>query len=357
MERLLDPSQLSLTPREGPNYCSKKSQNPEKIMNMALRSHSSRDRLRGEIEFGPYLLTGDGELHCPDGARIQLSERLVCVLVELAVKDGGAVSRLDLIEHCWPGDAVAEDNLTRAIADLRKIFRAHGGDCIETVYGFGYRFNTGQSDYDFRKKASFCQEAWQRIYQRQCASLNSAEDLFTQVVKKDETHLKAWLGLAETQFHRMQLCYTTTVDSAPQASLFIDRALDLDPACADALALKGLLLTWADWDFAGAEVFLKRACELEPNAYLPNQATAWHKLATGKFESAENHARVATAARPLSATARAVRVVLSKAASAVWAVAAGWLRFALSGRRGVRRFLQRRLIRSKASRHRGFRPT
>lgn len=274
-------------------------------MKMTRNLHKNRGNGKGEIEFGPYRLTQDGILHCPSDARTQLPTRLICVLHELVANQGAAVSRLDLIERCWQKDTIGEDNLTRAIADLRKIFRAHGRDCIETVYGLGYRLNTGQRDPDFRETLAFCQEAWHRVYQRQRATLDSAEHLFSQAVEKDGTYLPAWLGLTETHIHRMQLGYTTTLESAPSAWGAIDRALDLEPACTDGLAMKGLLLTWADWDFAGAEQALASACERDPKAYMPNQATAWHLLARGKLESAERHFKNASAAQPLSGTARA----------------------------------------------------
>ena len=272
---------------------------------MNARARKSRVPMSGEITFGSYRLTSDGELHCPEGAPVRLTARLACVLAELAAKHGAAVSRADLIEHCWPDEDIDELSLTRAIADLRKILRAHGGNCIETLYGLGYRLNAGRSDHDLHEKISFCQEAWQRIYQRRRASLHSAEHLFTQVVSQDQGYLPAWLGLAETQIQSMQLCYTTTLESAPRAWALVDRALKLDPACADALALKGLLFTWAEWDFPGAEAVLKQAGEPDPNAYLPNLATASRALALGKFESAERRFRAASLAKPLAMTARA----------------------------------------------------
>jgi len=272
-------------------------------MKVTRSLHKRTSQRYGDIEFGPYRLTKDGELHCPGDKRAQLSARLACILYELAASKGAAISRLDLIERCWPDEAVGENSLTRAIADLRKIFRAYGGDCIETIYGLGYRLNTGQTDHDIRETLSFCQEAWHRVYQRQRATLDSAEDLFTQAVSKDEEYLPAWRGLAETQIHRMQLGYTTTMAAAPQALKALDHALDLDPSSAAALALKGLLLTWAEWDFAGAEELLNRACKLEPNAYIPNQARAWHELAMGRYELVERYSRVAFAAEPMSMTA------------------------------------------------------
>ncbi len=274
-------------------------------MKMTRSLHKRTSQLDGEIEFGPYRLTQDGGLHCPGNKRTQLSARLALLLYELAGSKGAAISRLDLIERCWPDEEVGEDSLTRAIADLRKIFRAHGEDCIETIYGLGYRLNTGQTDLAIRETLSFCQEAWHRVYQRRRATLDSAEDLFTQVVSKDAEYFPAWLGLAETQIHRMQLGYTTTMASAPQALKALDRALELDSSSADALAFKGLLLTWAEWDFANAEELLNRACKLAPNAYIPSQARAWHELAMGRYELAERYSRVASAAEPLSMTARA----------------------------------------------------
>lgn len=257
-------------------------------------------------EFGAFLLDEDGYLHCPDGARIHLASRLAGILSEIAAANGATVSRLHLLERCWPDAEMQEDNLTRAVADLRRIFRVHGGDCIETVYGSGYRLNIGQPDHGSRETLSFCQEAWHRVYQRQRASLDSAEGLFTQAITRDERNLQGWLGLAETQIHRMQLGYAGTLDAAPQALEALDRALDLDSSNADVLAFKGLLLSWAEWDFPRAEELLERSCQLRPDDYIPAHARAWHELALGRYNLAESYARIASTANPLSMTARAV---------------------------------------------------
>jgi len=288
------------------HYCPKKLHKPEKILKfMVDQIPFGRGRKNRDIEFGPYRLTGDGELYCPNDVCIQLTERLDCILSALAAANGTAVSRHDLIERCWSDDAVGEDSLTRAIADLRKIFRAHGEDCIETVYGLGYRVKFEQPNQDLREKIAFCQQARIRVYQRQRATLLSAEQLFSQALERDEEYLPALLGLAETQIHSMQLGYTTTMESAPKAFKFLERALDLDPLCADALSMRGVLHTWAEWDFAAAEADLKRARAQSPNTYLANQAAVWHSLAVGEFESAELHSKAARVASPLAATAMA----------------------------------------------------
>jgi len=272
---------------------------------MTAFSDKNRDRMTRDIQFGPYRLTKDGILQFADGPQIHLPRRLALVLFELAAAQGAPISRTDLIERCWPDDTIADESLTRAIADLRRVFREHSDNFIQTVYGLGYRLNTAQSDVS-SEQLSFCREAWHRMYQRLPVTLASAEDLFTHVVERAEGYLPAWLGLAETHFHRMQLGYTSTMESSHRAGHIVDQALKIDPQSAGALALKGLLLTWAEWDFDGAEALLERALELAPEAYLPNQLTAYHKLAIGQFDSAVHHAQAATKVRPLSATSRAL---------------------------------------------------
>lgn len=272
---------------------------------MALHRQTDGALAGDDVEFGAYRLTRDGVLHCPDDAFVQLTSRLACIVSELARGNGSAISRIDLIERCWPDTTIGEESLSRAIADLRKIFRRHGGDCIETVYGLGYRLKTGRSGAGTQETISFCQEAWHRVYQRRIATLESADTLFTHVLSTHADHVPAWLGLAETQFHRMQLGYSTTLDSAPEAWKALDRALAIDAACSEALALKGLLMTWAGWDFGGAREFLAQALELAPDAYVPNQAKGWHELARGNFEASERYFSVAGLASPSSMTARA----------------------------------------------------
>ncbi len=289
----------------GENDCLKQCVKPERNLKMSPLSKLSLVRCERDTSFGPFRLTKDGELHFPGATAVQLSARLACILFELARKNGAAVSRTDLLELCWPEAEVGEENLTRAIADLRRIFRVHGADPIETVYGLGYRLKTGRSGSDSPDAISFCKEAWHRVYQRQRATLDSAEDLFGRVAAKDGDYLPAWLGLAETQIHRMQLGYATAMECAPRARKALDRALELEPACADALAFKGLVLTWAEWNFVGAEALLRRACELSPNDFIANQAKAYHELGVGELEAAARHFRAASSASPMAATARA----------------------------------------------------
>ena len=272
---------------------------------MAVDWQTQQADRHSDTVFGAWRLSRDASLRCPDGARVQLPPRLATLLDILARNPGVAVSRPDLIERCWPDVSIGEESLSRAMADLRKIFRAHGEDLVETVYGLGYRLNVARPESQPQETKAFCQEAWLRVYQRRMATLESAEDLFNRVIAREADYVPAWLGLAEAQIHRMQLGYSTTLESAPRAHQALDQALALDSALADALALKGILLTWAEWDFDAAGDCLRKSLRLDSDGYRSNQAMGWHQLALGEFVSAESHFRIATAAKPSSMTSRA----------------------------------------------------
>ena len=70
------------------------------------------------------------------------------VLLRLAERPGQVCSRLGLLEEVWGDAVVGEENLTRAISELRRIFgdQARKPRVIETIRNHGYRLilETGQ---------------------------------------------------------------------------------------------------------------------------------------------------------------------------------------------------------------------
>ncbi len=219
-----------------------------------------------------------------------------------------------MLERCWGDKNVNDENLSRAISDLRKVFRDGGHkDPIEAVYGLGYRLNLphdgGDSDEAAQRAAAFCREAWHRLYQRRAASLDSADHLFDLAVAESPNDLQAWLGIAETQFHRMQLAYAPAIETWPHARAALDRALSIDPSSADALALLGLGLTWVECNFEEARVHLDRALQTDPDGYISNQASGWHELSLGRLDPALKHFRKAIGIDPAAMPARGIHAV------------------------------------------------
>ncbi|CAL9441822.1 Transcriptional regulatory protein QseB [Actinosynnema sp. ALI-1.44] len=89
------------------------------------------------------LRHGDLEVDCARrevtraGVSLTLSAKEFAVLEYLAAHAGRAVSRLDLVEHCWDGEDQAPNVVNLVVLRLRRKLREPA--LIHTVGGFGYR--------------------------------------------------------------------------------------------------------------------------------------------------------------------------------------------------------------------------
>ena len=94
------------------------------------------------VRFGPFELDLlRRELRTSAGP-VPLGSRAFDTLAELVRCHGQTVDRAALIRVVWPGRVVEENNLTQAIAALRRALARETGmaGCIVTVAGRGYRF-------------------------------------------------------------------------------------------------------------------------------------------------------------------------------------------------------------------------
>ncbi|MFO7693168.1 MAG: winged helix-turn-helix domain-containing protein, partial [Vicinamibacterales bacterium] len=71
----------------------------------------------------------------------QIPDKLMQVLMVLAARGGGVVSRRELFDQVWPDTVVVEEALTRVISGLRKLFDddPSAPRIIETIPKKGYR--------------------------------------------------------------------------------------------------------------------------------------------------------------------------------------------------------------------------
>jgi len=77
-----------------------------------------------------------------DGQIVGLEPRVFDLLHYLIERNDRVVSKRELLENVWPGAAVSDSALNRAVSRARKALRRQGGEeLIQTVYGRGYRFN------------------------------------------------------------------------------------------------------------------------------------------------------------------------------------------------------------------------
>ena len=76
----------------------------------------------------------------PQG-QVQVEPRVMQVLLNLASRPGEVVTRTQLLDEVWGDLVVGEENLTRAVSELRRIFQdqARQPAVIETIRHHGYR--------------------------------------------------------------------------------------------------------------------------------------------------------------------------------------------------------------------------
>jgi DNA-binding winged helix-turn-helix (wHTH) protein/TolB-like protein len=109
---------------------------------MEGKSKPAAGRLREQaFRIGEYLIEPRrNRISGPTGAT-SLQPRIIDVLCALAERQGEVLSRAELIDSVWRVEHGADESLTRAISQLRKVFADAPGDerFIETIAKRGYR--------------------------------------------------------------------------------------------------------------------------------------------------------------------------------------------------------------------------
>jgi TolB-like protein/tetratricopeptide (TPR) repeat protein len=91
--------------------------------------------------FGPFRLDRGAAILFHGTEPLPLGQRAVALLAMLLEADGAPVSKGDLIEAAWPGQAIEDSNLTVQMTAIRRtLAQANGGDWIETLPRRGYRY-------------------------------------------------------------------------------------------------------------------------------------------------------------------------------------------------------------------------
>jgi tetratricopeptide (TPR) repeat protein len=92
---------------------------------------------------------------------------------------------------------------------------------------------------------------------------------------------------------------------ASEARVAAARALELDPGCAEAIAVEGTLNLYFDWDWVMAERRLKRALELNPSDGTLYHPYADYLLVLGRPEESLEYTKRGAALDPLSGMSNA----------------------------------------------------
>ena len=129
--------------------------------------------------------------------------------------------------------------------------------------------------------------------------LRKALDFFQHALLQDPGYAQAYAGIADC-WCNLADDWVAPDDAYPRAKAAASRALQRDPALAEAIASLGKVLCWHEWDFAGAEGQLERAVELSPNYAEAHYVLGTALPTVGRLGDAIEEMRKALALDPLS---------------------------------------------------------
>jgi DNA-binding winged helix-turn-helix (wHTH) protein/anti-sigma factor ChrR (cupin superfamily) len=309
----------------------------------------------GDRRVHPSLNRIDG----PEGA-VQLEPKVMEVLTCLAGRDGGVVSKEELVREVWEGRFVSDDVVWRSIGELR---RALGDDArkpayIQTIPKRGYRLvmngaaatadGTAPAPPAMRRRliprsllaAAFLlgfgslvtvllvssrrapdtaspytatNAAARDSYLKGLWFLNrgTTDDLrksvpaFEQAAALDPGSARAHAGLADA-VHLLTLFGALPPREAyPRAEAEARQALELDPTLADTHSTLGSILFRFHRDGPGAEAEFRRALALNPQSATAHHDYAWLLVAERRFDEALEQIQAAQRLEPLSVRASA----------------------------------------------------
>ena len=92
-------------------------------------------------EFGPYRLETAQRLLLHEGKGLTLAPKTFDLLQLLVQSRGRVLTKKELMSALWPDSFVEESNLAFQISALRKVLGTKGGEWIETLPKYGYRFS------------------------------------------------------------------------------------------------------------------------------------------------------------------------------------------------------------------------
>lgn len=247
------------------------------------------------------------------GTVVPLTSKAFDVLCELLRRREEVVSKQELIAAVWPRRVVEENNLTQAIAALRRALgtNAHDHRFILTVPGRGYCFvadvqpqpcpamtlathEAGEIvDEDAAKRALL--RAQYRLQQRHL----SAPRAFLDAIRLDPASAPAYAGLA------MAYLFLAHNDVAPAEVFPLARAASLqavriDPGSAQARVARGRVLQLVEWNWEEAETELRGAIAIDPTLTEAHSALAHVLAITSRFDEALVEVAQARCLDPLS---------------------------------------------------------
>jgi DNA-binding winged helix-turn-helix (wHTH) protein/Flp pilus assembly protein TadD len=247
------------------------------------------------IRFGPFCLYISTGRLLHNATPVPLQPKQAELLVLLAKRAGGAVSRDEIMESLWGKRQPYDCALSQAVNRLRRGLEAFEAttDYVRTVWGFGYRLvlagrspsNAAADDPLFLDPAfRRCQLAV--FKQNNQPQMAESIDYFKDALALNPSFVPALNGLARAYYRAGVRSLIDPLTAYYEAKAAIAKAIALDSSNADAFAILSLLVLFFDANLPGARDAAEQAVALSPDAPKARNALAWQLLARGDHSAA-----------------------------------------------------------------------
>jgi TolB-like protein/Flp pilus assembly protein TadD len=123
---------------------------------------------------------------------------------------------------------------------------------------------------------------------------------FREAITKDSGFAAAYSGLADCLSLLSMFGFLAPDDGIARAKELAQRALQLDPASAEAHASLAMINTWYDFDFGPAERGFERSIELDPRYAIGHSWFGFHLGLMGRYEEAYTECKRSIRLDPVS---------------------------------------------------------
>ena len=196
-------------------------------------------------------------------------------------------------------DHVAEGIASAALPTINGTFSAERADVAVPVTREDVPTAMQRSSRLLLDQASY-------LYRRfDTATADKAIDLAEQATRLDPDNAQCQSVLALACFQKVTLNMAPGSAQRPKVEAALARALDLDPADTDSLALDAMIAFRFGYDWPRAERLFRKALTISPHAIEINYRYAFCLVAIGRFDEGCKHLQTAIDLDPLNFAVRA----------------------------------------------------
>lgn len=249
------------------------------------------------------------------GHHIALAPKLREILDILLSCEGREISKDDLIARGWPDVAIADTSLYRCIYLLRKALQHPDGiEIISTHYNQGLRIAVpvhkapgalpSSASRLLQTSSIAALETWQQgrefMGRHGPTDIEMALKAFRKAVELDPDYFPAWLGQAKCHIVQAFRGYFPPREAGVLGLTAVQRALEIAPDDASALAARAWINGAIEWQFDRAFVELNRAANLDALNWTVRFHRAWILHVLERHSEALIDLRTALVLNPLA---------------------------------------------------------